>query len=181
MATTTLGHHVHHPVSLARTLLAAVVSGQIAGLIMAVAMMLVFTLFLGKNPLYPVQVIGSFAYGDAALVGIHVPAVIAGLLLHQLGPTLIWSLIFGALVYASEIRGGIHLLVLALAVGGFSQIIDVDIALPAAMVALHGHDIWAEQVPALWSWIAHLVFGVGLMLYPKLQPRLLGQPRRPET
>ena len=36
----------------------------------------------------------------------------------------------------------------------------------SAMKALHGHDIWAEQVPAFWSWAAHVVFGVGLAVFP---------------
>jgi hypothetical protein len=26
----------------------------------------------------------------------------------------------------------------------------------------HGHDIWAENVPVAWSWVAHVVFGVAL-------------------
>jgi hypothetical protein len=39
------------------------------------------------------------------------------------------------------------------------------------MNALHGHDIWAEQVPAFWSWAAHLVFGLGLLVFPKIADR----------
>src|SRR6185503_13963191 len=80
-------------------LVSAVVTGQIAGLIMAVVVMAVFTVFLGKGPLYPVQVIGAFIFGDAALHGIHVPAIIAGLLLHQLGPSLFWGFAFGLAVH----------------------------------------------------------------------------------
>jgi hypothetical protein len=32
------------------------------------------------------------------------------------------------------------------------------------MKALHGRDIWAAEVPAFWSWAAHLVFGLSLGL-----------------
>src|SRR5512140_2837620 len=80
--------------SIGHDLATGVLAGQIAGLVMAVVVMLVFTLFLGKGPLYPVQVIGSFIYGDAALHGLNVPALIAGLLLHQLGPALFWGAVF---------------------------------------------------------------------------------------
>ena len=53
-----------------RTLLSGIVTGQVAGLIMAVVVMLVFAVFLGKNPLYPVQVIGSALLGEVALQGL---------------------------------------------------------------------------------------------------------------
>lgn len=39
--------------------------------------------------------------------------------------------------------------------------------LPVVMRALHGHDICAENVPAHWSWAAHLVFGLSFALYPR--------------
>src|SRR5690606_12785431 len=71
------------------------ITGQIAGLIMAVVVMIVFTLFLGKSPLYPVQVIGSALFGQSALSGFHFGALLAGLVLHQLGPSLLWGVLFG--------------------------------------------------------------------------------------
>ena len=58
-----------------RPILGGIITGQIAGLIMAVVVMLVFTIFLGKGPLYPVQVIGSTVYGDKALHGFHAGAL----------------------------------------------------------------------------------------------------------
>ena len=119
--------------------------------------MLVFVVFLGKGPLYPVQVIGSLIFGDDALRGINVPAVIAGLLLHQGGPSLFWSLVFG-------LGGTPRLVALGVAVGVLSQLVDVNLLLPPIMKALHGRDIWAAEVPAFWSWAAHLVFGLSLAL-----------------
>ena len=155
-----------------RTLTAGVVTGQVSGLIMAVVVMAVFTVFLGKGPLFPVQVIGSFAFGDAALEGFHAPAFVAGLLLHQLGPALFWSVAFAAAVHVTGLRRGAGMVALAVAAGLASQALDVNLVLPLAMNALHGHNIWAEQVPAFWSWAAHLVFGLGLALYPWIENKL---------
>jgi len=151
---------------------AAIVTGQISGLIMAVVMMAVFTIFIGKGPLYPVQVIGSFVFGDQALQGFQLPAFMTGLVLHQFGPALFWSLVFGGAVYTLNVRGGVGLWTLGVAIGLLSQFIDVNLIMPAAMRALHGHDIWAEQVPAFWSWAAHLVYGLGLSLYPRIYNRV---------
>jgi hypothetical protein len=159
---------VHRTTStLRQDLISGVITGQVAGLIMAVVVMAVFTIFLGKGPLYPVQVIGSFVYGDRALEGLHVGALLVGLLLHQLGPSLAWGLAVNRL----DLRGGPAFVALAVVTGLASQAIDVGVLVPAAMSALHGHDIWAEQVPAFWSWAAHLVFGLGLLSFPWISTR----------
>jgi hypothetical protein len=158
--------------SLKHDLVAGALAGQIAGLIMAVVVMAVFTIFLGKGPLYPVQVIGSFVFGDAAIQGFHLPALIAGLVLHQLGPALLWGVLLGIAAYALNVRRGAGLLALGAGAGLLSQIVDVNLVMPAAMNALHGHNIWAEQVPSFWSWAAHLVFGLGLAVYPWVYGRL---------
>src|SRR4051812_18174177 len=76
-------------------LIAGILTGQAAGLIMAVVVMAVFTIFLGHGPLYPVQVIGSTVFGEAALQGYPIPAILAGLVLHQAGPSLFWGAVFG--------------------------------------------------------------------------------------
>ena len=161
--------------SLRQDIIAGALAGQIAGLIMAAVVMAVFALFLGKSPLYPVQVIGSLAYGDAALDGFHVGALLVGLLLHQLGPSLVWGIAFGVAVHRLDLRGGPGLIAAAVVTGLASQVIDVGLLVPLAMDALHGHDIWAEQVPAFWSWAAHVVFGLGLLSFPWVAARI----RRP--
>lgn len=180
-ATTVPPASVHAPStssSLGRDLAAGALAGQVAGLVMAAVMVAVFTLVLGTGPLYPVQVIGSLVFGEAALQGIHWPAVLAGLVLHQAGPSLAWGLAFGAVVHAySPRRSG--LVVLGLATGLASQAIDVGLLVPAAMRILHGHDLWAEHVPAAWSWAAHLVFGLSLGLMPWSLPR--GEAGAPST
>ena len=161
--------------SLRRELAAGVISGQIAGLIMAVVIMAVFTVFLGKGPLYPVQVIGSFIFGDAALVGFQWPAFVAGLLLHQLGPALAWSLVFALVIHRLGVSRGAGLVAIGAAIGLASQAVDVNLVMPRAMTALHGHDIWAREVPAFWSWAAHLVYGLGLATFPWAYRRVGGR------
>lgn len=150
--------------SLRRELLPAVVTGQIAGLIMAAVVMAVFTL-LGKGPLFPVQVIGSIAFGDAALVGVHVPALVTGLVVHQ-SAALAWSLVFALVVARTGARTAGAAAAAGLVVGLASQLVDVNLAMPPIMRALHGHDLWADNVPAAWSWAAHVVFGLAFALYP---------------
>jgi hypothetical protein len=157
-----------------RHLAAGAIAGQISGLVMAVVVMAVFTLFLGKGPLYPVQVIGSFVFGDVAIQGFHLPALLAGLVLHQAGPSLAWGLAFGGLAYVLDLRRGAAVVIAGAIVGLASQIVDVNLVMPIAMKALHGHDIWAEQVPAFWSWAAHLVYGLGLGIFPWVYGKLGG-------
>lgn len=74
-------------------IIAALITSQVAGLIMAVVVMAVFTIFLGKGPLYPVQVIGSIVFGEAALVGFHFGAFLTGLVAHQ-ALALVWGVVF---------------------------------------------------------------------------------------
>ena len=160
----------------ARSVAAGVIAGQIAGLAMAAFMMAVFTVFLGKTPFYPVQVIGSLVFGDAALNGFNLPALFAGLILHQLGPSVFWGCAFGLVSNALGSPRGSLLVGLALGTGVLSQIVDVNIVLPFAFRVLHGHDIWAEQVPAFWSWASHVVFGLGLTTFPIVSDLLLTPP-----
>lgn len=157
---------------LRRSVFAGILAGQAAGLIMAVVVMAVFTLFLGKGPLFPVQVIGSFVFGDGALQGFHAPAFLGGLILHQLGPSLGWGIAMGFGAWTFGASRGAALAALAVAIGILSQVIDVNIVGTRAFIALHGHDIWAEQVPVFWSWAAHLVFGLGLLLFPAIERKL---------
>ena len=158
---------------LKRDLVASIASGQVAGLIMAVAMVAVFALFLGTPWYHPVQVIGSTVFGDAALPGhFYLPSFLAGLVLHQAGATLIWSIAFALLLHRLE-HSTLNVLAVGLVVGALSQVVDVTFVVPAIMNKLHGHNIWAENVPNSWSWIAHIVFGLGFLTYLPIWRRLL--------
>jgi hypothetical protein len=154
-----------------RALLSGVVTGQIAGLIMAVVVMLVFTVFLGKNPLYPVQVIGSMVFGESALQGLNLGAILAGLVLHQLGPSLLWGVIFGLVAGKFSIRTSQSALVFGVVLGVVTMI-DAYVLIPFLMNALHGVDIWNREVPMFWDWAAHIVFGASFVLYPQVQAKL---------
>lgn len=146
-------------------ILAGIINGQIAGLIMAVVVMLVFALFLGKSPLYPVQVIGSTLFGESALQGFHFKALVAGLILHQAGPSLLWGVIFGSLAKKVNVQTAGAALALGLAIGVVSMV-GPYLLIPAVMKALQGVDFWNREVPIFWDWAAHIVFGASFALYP---------------
>ena len=151
--------------SFKRDFLGAVLAGQLAGLIMALAMMAVFSLFLGAAWYKPVQVIGAFVWGDEALPGsFFLPAFLTGLLIHQGIASLAWSLVFGNLMTKVQ-RTFSNVLTLGLATAALSQLLDTALIAPAIMNRFHGHNIWAENVPLGWSWIAHGVFGLGFLTY----------------
>ena len=150
-----------------RPLVAGIVTGQLAGLIMAVVVMAVFTLFLGKGPLYPVQVIGSTLFGEAALNGTHIGAVLAGLVLHQAGPSLLWGVIFGLLAMKAPEKSTKQALALGLGLGVVSMV-GPYLLIPVVMKTLHGVDLWNREVPLFWDWAAHIVFGAAFALYPRI-------------
>jgi hypothetical protein len=146
------------------SILSGILTGQAAGLIMAVVVMAVFTL-LGKGPLYPVQVIGSAIFGENALQGFHLGAFLSGLVLHQAGPSLLWGFIFGVLAKKLDVQTAGMALMLGLFVGVISMA-GPYVLIPAIMNALHGVDIWNREVPLFWDWAAHIVFGASFVLYP---------------
>jgi hypothetical protein len=136
-----------------KPLLTGIITGQLAGLIMAVVVMIVFALFLGKSPLYPVQVIGSVLFGEQALQGFHLGAVY-GLLAAKFQP----QNTFGALL-------------LGLGVGVVSMVGPYAL-IPFVMNIMQGVDLWNREVPMFWDWAAHLVFGMSFALYPIVQRKL---------
>lgn len=152
-------------------LLYGIITGQVAGLIMAVVVMIVFTIFLGKGPLYPVQVIGSALFGESALQGFHIGAFLVGLVLHQAGPSLLWGFIFGTIAKMTVIETTKKALVIGLFVGIISMI-GPYVLIPAIMNGLHGVDIWNREVPMFWDWAAHIVFGASFALYPVVAQKL---------
>ena len=161
----------YNPQTEQRPLLAGIVTGQVAGLIMAVVVIAVFTIFLGKSPLFPVQVIGSALLGESALQGTNLSAVLAGLVLHQLGPSLLWGSIYGLLASKYRIDSTKTALVFGLGIGIVSMVGPYAL-IPMIMKTLHGVDIWNREVPLFWDWAAHIVFGASFALYPKFKDKL---------
>lgn len=154
-----------------KTLLSGILTGQLAGLIMALVVMVVFAVFLGKSPLYPVQVIGSLLFGESALQGFHLGALLAGLVLHQAGPSLLWGVIYGVLAAKFQPRNTFGALVLGLAVGVVSMVGPYAL-IPFVMNLMQGVDLWNREVPMFWDWAAHIVFGASFALYPLVQNKL---------
>jgi len=153
------------------TLVSGIITGQLAGLIMAVVVMIVFTI-LGKGPLYPVQVIGSMALGESALQGTNLLAVVAGLILHQLGPSLLWGIVFGLIATKITITTMKDALIPGLVVGVISMV-GPYILIPFLMNSFHGQDFWNQNVPMFWDWAAHLVFGASFVLYPWVKNKMI--------
>lgn len=156
-----------------RPMLAGILTGQVAGLIMAVVVMFVFAVFLGKNPLFPVQVIGSVLVGESALNGFNIYAILAGLVLHQAGPSLLWGAVLGLIAKKSPNTVQQHPLPIGLVMGVVSMV-GPYVLIPFVMKTMHGVDFWNQEVPMFWDWAAHIVFGAALALYPKID-RLLAK------
>jgi hypothetical protein len=158
-------------------LLAGVAAGQFAGLVMASAIMLGFAGVVGTSALLPFQVVGSLVFGQAAMVHeAHLPAFLAGLAIHQLGPSLAWGLVMGAGSYAMRAVRGTQVLILGLGIGIAAQVIDVNFALGMAYQVAGIRDIWLQNAPSLWSWLAHFLFGVVLALSYPLAWKRFGSP-----
>ncbi len=153
-----------------KSFVGGIITGQIAGLIMAVVVMIVFTL-LGKGPLYPVQVIGSAVFGESALQGLNINAIFAGLVLHQAGPSLLWGFVFGLIAKNTNIDSTKKSLSIGLTIGVISMV-GPYFLIPAIMNMLHGVDIWNREVPMFWDWAAHIVFGASFALYPVVMKKL---------
>jgi hypothetical protein len=154
-----------------KEILGGIITGQIAGLIMAAVVVLVFTLFLGTAPLFPVQVIGSMALGKSALEGFNFAAVLVGVVLHQAGPSLLWGTLFGLIASAKKIEDSKRSLYLGLIIGVISMV-GPYLLIPTLMNAFHGADYWNQNVPMFWDWAAHIVFGAAFVLYPKVLAKM---------
>lgn len=153
------------------SLLPGIITGQLAGLIMAVVVMLVFALFLGKSFIYPVQVIGSALLGESALQGFNILAILAGLVLHQLGPSLLWGFVFSKVANRFSVKTLSASLAAGLVIGVISMV-GPYVLIPTLMKTLHGVDFWNREVPMMWDWAAHLVFGASFALYPTVLKKI---------
>jgi hypothetical protein len=158
-----------------RELIAGVRAGQVAGLVMAVALMTIFRVFLQKSLFYPLQIIAAFVLGENVIGRLDARTLVVGVLVHQLGPALLWGVVFGVVVWLFKPRRSMTLMALGLFVGALAQLIDVNLLLPLLsgvwsdhfplLVSLQRANLWIH-VPIAASWLGHLVFGFALSLYP---------------
>ena len=162
------------PDSKAAKIVSGIITGQIAGLVMAVVVMGVFWLVFGKSPLYPVQVIGATFFGEPALQGFHFGALLAGLAMHQLGPSLVWGIVFGLFACFVSIRTWQTALTFGLLLGVVTMV-DVYVFVPMLMESMQRADIWNREVPMAWDWAAHLVFGATFLIFPSIERKVSRQ------
>jgi hypothetical protein len=152
-------------------LVAALVAGQLAGVVMALSLIIVFAAFFGQPWFFPVQVIGSMVVGPSAVEGSFVfSAFVVGLLLHQV-VSAVWSLVFGVMVNRLS-PTFFNVVFSGLTVGLISQVLDTRLLVPTVMMSIHHVNLWAENVPPLWSWVAHLLFGLSLALFIPISRRV---------
>jgi hypothetical protein len=142
----------------------AIGAGQLAGLVMAIVVMFVFVAFLHHSIFFPVQLMGSLFLGESHLQDAFSPGpFLLGFVAHQLGPSLIWSLIFAVvLLNARQAWSLSELLMLGFCLGGVAEIVDVYVVMPLFQHSVNGQNLWAMNVPRFWDWAAHFVFGLSL-------------------
>jgi hypothetical protein len=174
----------HKRPAFAKEIVAGVGAGQVAGLVMVVALMAVFSVFLRKSAFYPVEVIAASVLGEHVIGHLDARTLLVGALVHQLGPSLFWGLVFGIVVWVVKPRRSMALMMFGLLVGAIAQVVDVNLVLPLLSGAWSGSlpileplqraNLWAAHVPPAASWLAHLVFGVALSVYPWKYDALVG-------
>src|SRR5262249_43956623 len=145
-------------------LAAGLITSQIGAVIMAVVMVVVFAAFLGKPPLYPVQVIGSTVYGERALVGLNFAALIAGLVLH-LAVALALGFVFCIAAATLDVCTAVMAAIVGVIIAAISMV-DSYVIVPRVFLSLHGEDIWNREVPIFWNWAAHIILGASFAFYP---------------
>jgi hypothetical protein len=140
----------------------ALVAGQAAGLVMLSAAMFLSAV-RGKSPLYPLQVFTALIQGEPSLRRLSVSSVLPGFLAHQAGPSVLWSRLFGLVVGLSRRHFSLTLaLLVGVLVGAIALVVDGYVLMPGIQQQLHGHNLWAENVPRWVAWTTHLVYGSSL-------------------
>lgn len=155
-------------------IVSGIVTGQLAGLFALGFLMVAFALFTGRSPLIPVQMLGSVFFGEAAAQTVHLPSFLAGFAMNQLGVGLLWGLVFGGWTYLANVCRGRWLVLIGLSVGVLAHIVVINIIYGAVTTSRFGTDLWAANIPAVWSWAAFLVFGLALAYYPAIFNRVSG-------
>ncbi|MDB4971036.1 MAG: hypothetical protein JWN44_6725 [Myxococcales bacterium] len=150
------------------TLLSSFLAAMVGGAVMAVVMIVAFTVFQRTDLLFALRPIGAYLFGDAILLG-PTPMMYVGAVAFHFGICALWGFLFA--IAASVLRverstGGAVLL--GVIIGLASQIIDINLVTPPLLFGLWGHDIWTEMVPPLYSWLAHVAFGLSFAVAPAL-------------
>lgn len=151
--------------------LAALVTGELAALVMVVAYISIFVA-MGHDAFFPLRVIGSAVFGDAALQRLNGTAAFTGFVLHFTVATLPWVFVFYYAVKLARVRQLLHFMLLGVAITVTSELLDAYVVVPALMRALHGHDIYGEHITKPISWMGHIIFGMGFTFAPYVERAL---------
>ncbi len=82
-----------------------------------------------------------------------------------------WGAAFGFLTTKLKTENISQALRLGLAIGVISMV-GPYLLIPTLMKLFHGIDFWNQEVPMMWDWAAHLVFGASFALYPTIRNRI---------
>ena len=145
--------------------LSGILCSQVAGLIVAVLCLPIFS--LDHGPLYGVQQCRVFMLGENALHGFNFEAVAMGMMFHLLVFSLFWGVAYGLMASLLNISTPKRALFLGILVG-FLSLLDVYYVTPVFMVQFYGLDIWAREVPRVQDWFTHLAFGVSFIFFPEI-------------
>jgi hypothetical protein len=142
---------------------AALIAGQVAGLLFVLCLMVTLALTAGRPLLFPLHVIGALVLGPGALEHPTAGTALVGLLFNQLVPSLAWSAIYGLVAATAKERLNLnHALMLGFIMGGFAVVVGVYLVLPPFQKAITGANVWGPNIPKLWDWVAHGVYGLSL-------------------
>lgn len=144
-------------------LLHALQAGQLAGLLLGLGALVFYAVFLHKSPLRPLLVIASVVLGEGVIDAPTLGAAMTGVVVHLLGPTLFWSVIFGVGVSLMAEPPSLTLSVLGgILLGAIAEMFDVYLIMPFIQYERNGHNVWAEHVMLYWDWLAHVIWGGAL-------------------
>lgn len=173
MAVSRLRGRWMHVSSVARDVGAGVLSGVFGGLLAEVVLVFLLIVTSGEGPMYPFQLVASFLVGDLAFGPWGVSLGLLGL--GMLGiVAIVWGVVFGLCANLLDVRRGPALLALALGVGVVAQVIDLYVIAPIWLETSWGWDRWHEAVPDAVGWTVHLIYGLGLCVFPRLYRSLWG-------
>lgn len=150
------------------SLLAAVSASQV-GAVLLVAFLCAYNVVVFRAPLLsPLQIYGSYRYGDAALIQLHAGGY-AWAFAFVMGTCALWGLVYGLLATALRVdKDRWAPIALGVIVGLAAQIVDINLVTPRIMQALWGHDMFAENMRPVSSWVGHVLFGLGFAAFPAL-------------
>jgi hypothetical protein len=169
MATKTVGGApvtTAHYARFSASLVAGVIASMIGATLMAIVMIVAFTRYDGRPLYYPLEIVGTFLFGDISMLSPRWEIYPTAAALH-FGVCAMWGMgyAFAATLLRVD-KSIVYALLLGLVVGQTALLVDIDLIAPALQNRLWGHDLWTENVPPIFSWLAHVVFGLSLGFFP---------------